>query len=111
MPVKMQPTNSIMVNLGIDANGFVQRFFTQSCYNHMDKYVPMDFGDLRTNVSIQPTRIIYESPYAHAQYIGMVNGTPVENYTTPGTGAYWDRLMVSAEIDDVIRETQKFMRW
>ena len=64
----------------------------------MDKYVPKDIGNLRDIVDKGVDYITYESPYAHAQYIGEVHGSPVRNYTTPGTGSYWDKKMVSAII-------------
>lgn len=108
MPVKMKPTSVIKANLGIEPNGRVQRFFTNTCYKHMDKYVPMDEGNLRINVDIQPDCIIYESPYAHAQYVGYTKGQ-VQNYTTPGTGPYWDKRMWSAEKQDVIQEVQNYI--
>lgn len=108
MPVKLKPTSTIRARLGIEPNGRVQKFFTNTCYKHMDKYVPMDQGDLRTNVDIQPDHITYESPYAHAQYVGFTKG-PVRNYTTPGTGPYWDKRMWSAEGQDVIKEVQDYI--
>lgn len=108
MPVKMKPTTQIKARLGLEANGRVQKFFTNTCYKHMDKYVPMDEGNLRTNVDIQDDSITYESPYAHAQYVGFTSG-PVVNYTTAGTGPYWDERMVSAEIDDVVKEVQDYI--
>ena len=111
MPVKLQPTSVIKAHLGIDPNGRVQKFFTNTCYKHMDKYVPKDNGDLRTNVDIQSNSITYESPYAEYQYYGIRNdGTHiVQNYTTPGTGPYWDKRMVSAEMQDVIKEVQNYV--
>lgn len=109
MPVKMKPTSVIIARLGLNPDGKTQKFFTNSCYKHMDKYVPMREGNLRIVVDIQPTYITYESPYAHAQYVGYTKG-PVENYTTPGTGPYWDKRMVSVEINDVISETQDYMK-
>ena len=111
MPVKMKPTSVIKARLGIEPNGRVQKFFTNTCYKHMDKYVPMDNGDLRTNVDIQPDSITYESPYARYQYYGVrEDGThEVKNYTTPGTGPYWDKRMVSAEMQDVVKEVQSYI--
>ena len=109
MPVKMQPTSVIKARLGIEPNGRVQKFFTNTCYRYMDKYVPKDTGLLRENVTIESNRITYEQPYAHAQYIGEVNGGQVVNYTTPGTGPYWDKRMVSAEIQDVVAEVQNYV--
>ena len=111
MPVKMQPTSVIKARLGIDPNGRVQSFFTNTCYKHMDKYVPQDNGDLRTIVDIQPDSITYESNYARYQYYGVrEDGThQVKNYTTPGTGPYWDKRMVSAEMQDVVKEVQDYI--
>lgn len=31
------------------------------------------------------------------------------NYHTPGTGSYWDKKMVSAEMNDVIKEVQEYV--
>lgn len=109
MPVKMRPTSEIKAHLGIEPNGRVQKFFTNTCYKHMDKYVPKRYGDLRTNVDIKSDSITYESPYAHAQYVGFTTG-PVQNYTTAGTGPYWDKRMVSAEMQDVVDEVQRYAR-
>lgn len=109
MPVKMQPTSVIKANLGIESNGKVQKFFTNTCYRYMDKYVPKDNGLLREIVTIDSNSITYEQEYAHAQYIGEVNGGKVVNYTTPGTGPYWDKRMVSAEIQDIVKEVQDYV--
>lgn len=79
----LRPISEIKANLGIETNGRVQKFFTDTCYRHMDKYVPKDTGVLREVVNIQADSITYQSPYAHAQYVGIVNGGQVRNYTTP----------------------------
>lgn len=81
--MKLNPISRIKAKLGINANGRVQRFFTDTCDKHMDKYIPKDLGLLRTNKNKEVKSITYESPYAHAQYIGEVHGSPVQNYTTP----------------------------
>lgn len=111
MSVKLKPTSQIKARLGIEPNGRVQKFFTNTCYKHMDKYVPQDNGDLRTIVDIQPNSITYESNYARYQYYGVrEDGThKVKNYTTPGTGPYWDKRMVSAEMQDVVKEVQDYI--
>ena len=36
------------------------------------------------------------------------SGKPL-NYRTPGTGSYWDKKMVSAEIQDVVKEVQDYI--
>ena len=111
MPVKLKPTSQIKARLGIEPNGRVQKFFTNTCYKHMDKYVPQRDGNLRIIVNIEDTSITYESNYAKYQYYGMrKDGSHVvNNYTTPGTGTYWDKRMVSAEIDDVVKEVQDYI--
>ena len=111
MPVKLKPTSTIKARLGIEPNGRVQKFFTNTCYKHMDKYVPKDEGNLRTIVDVESNSITYEQPYARYQYYGMRDdGTHVvKNYTTPGTGPYWDKRMWSAEKQDVIKEVQKYI--
>ena len=109
MPVKLKPTSEIKARLGLEPNGIVQKFFTNTCYKHMDKYVPYREGNLRTNVDIQDDSITYESPYAHYQYKGISKSGKPLNYRTPGTGSYWDKRMVSAEIQDVVKEVQDYI--
>ncbi len=109
MPVKLKPTSQIKARLGIEPNGRVQKFLTNTCYKHMDKYVPRDEGNLRTIVDIKSDSITYESPYAKYQYYGVSkNGKPL-NYRTPGTGDYWDKRMVSAEMQNVVEEVQNYV--
>lgn len=111
MPVKMQPTSVIKANLGIEPNGKVQKFFTNTCYRYMDKYVPKDNGILRENVTIDSNSITYEQEYASYQYYGeRKDGShKVSNYTTPGTGPYWDERMKSVDMQNVVAEVQNFV--
>ena len=107
----LKPVSEIKARLGIQPNGPVQAFFTDTCYKHMDKYVPKDIGDLRDNIDKGVDYITYESPYAKIQYYGIIWGHPIpeENYTTEGTGPYWDKNMWSAEGKDVIKEVQEYV--
>lgn len=111
MSFQMKPTSVIKANLGLNPGGRIQKFFTNECYKAMDRFVPMDEGDLRTivSMSIDGTAIIYESPYARYQYYGIRrDGTRVVmNYTTPGTGPYWDERMWSVDKDRILRSVQK----
>ena len=109
MPVKLKPTSEIKARLGLEPNGRVQKFFTNTCYKHMDKYVPYREGDLRTIVDIQPDSITYESPYAQYECRGISKSGKPLNCRSPGTGSYWDKKMVSAEIQDVVKEVQDYM--
>ena len=111
MSVKMQPTSEIKAHLGIEPNGRVQRFFTNTCYKKMTRYVPKDEGLLRTITNVKASTITYQSPYASYQYYGVrEDGThKVVNYTTAGTGPYWDKKMWSIHGQDIINETQDYV--
>ena len=111
MPVKIKPVSVIKAHLGIEPHGRVQRFFTNTCYKHMDKYVPKKEGILRGTVNVEIDSITYKVPYASYQYYGVrEDGThKVKNYTTLGTGTYWDKRMWSVEGQNVIKETQNFV--
>ena len=108
----LKPISEIKADLGIEPNGKVQKYFTERCYQHMDKYVPKDMGALRETVVKGTDYIKYNVPYAHAQYVGIIHGTPIkpENYTTPGTGPYWDERVKSAEMNDIVKECQEYMK-
>ena len=133
--MKMKPISQIKADLGINPGGRVQRFFTDTCYKHMDKYVPLgDTGNLRDIIDKGVDYITYEMPYAHYQYIGklyvMDNGkgayynSDYGFWSKPGakktptdidlkhngiTSSYWDKKMVSAEMNDVIKEVQEYV--
>lgn len=113
MGVYINSLEKIKKRLKIDDNGPAQSFLTETCYKHMDKYVPQDIGNLRTIVDINKNYITYESEYASYQYYGKrKDGTHKinpKNYTTPGTGPKWDRRMISAEKEKVIEEVQDFI--
>ena len=107
--VEFKRINEIESKLGIQPSGPVQKFVTETCYKKMDKYVPKNIGNLRTVVRLEADSITYESPYAHAQYKGIVNGSKVRRYTTPGTGPRWDERMKTAEINQIVKEVEKYM--
>lgn len=102
MKVHMNSAKQIKERLGINPNGKVQKFFTDDCAKHMDKYVPMDTGILRTNIDKGTDYITYESPYAHYQYIGklyvMDNGKGA--YYNPNYG-FWSKRGVEKKATDI----------
>ncbi len=111
MPVKLKPTSQIIARLGLEPNGRVQKFFTHSCRLHMDKYLPFDTGTLATTADEQPNAVIYEQPYAKVVYYGVRNGKEINYHLDkhPLAGPYWDKRMVSAEMQDVVREVQNYI--
>ena len=113
MRLTMKPTSVIEARLGIEPNGPAHAYFTKRCADYMDKYVPYSGNSgklhLRENIDIGTNYIRYNMQYAHAQYVGFTTG-PVVNYTTPGTGPYWDERMWSAEKNDLVAEVQDYVK-
>ena len=113
MPVGFKPTSQIKARLGLDSSGPAQKFFTHTCRIHMDKYVPFDTGVLANTAYEGLDYIIYQAPYAKVVYYGVRNGKEL-NYQKdkhPLAGPYWDREMVSAEMDDVMDEVKNYMKY
>lgn len=110
--MRMKPISVIKADLGINPNGKVQRFFTDTCRKKMDKYIPMDTGALADTWDMGADYITYEQPYAHYQYIGISHsGKPLIHSTEkhPYAGPYWDKRMWSAEGKDVVRKVQEYV--
>lgn len=107
--VVSEPLNKIYKGLNLEQGGKVHKFFTNTCRNHMDKYVPRDTGSLREVVTMTAESITYEMPYATYQYKGISPTGKELNYKTPLTGSYWDKKMVTAEGNEVIKEVQDYV--
>ena len=77
----------------------------------MDKYVPFDRGNL-AKYYIDGNYIVYDQQYAHYQYVGISHSGKPLNYHTdkhPLATSYWDKKMVTAEINDVVKEVQNYV--
>ena len=110
MPVKLKPTSEIKARLGLEPNGKVQKFFTSTCAKHMDKYVPMRDGNL-ADYHLENDAVVYEQLYAKYQYNGISKSGKPLNYSKdkhPLATHHWDKKMVSAEMQDVIKEVQDY---
>lgn len=111
--LKLKPASVIKANLGLGNGGPAHKFFTDTCYKHMDRFVPKRNNNLRKIVAygIEGTTIIYLQEYASYQYYGQRrDGThKVKNYTTAGTGPYWDKRMWSVDKDKIIKEVQLYI--
>lgn len=67
----------------------------------MTNYVPLQDGELRTSGHTEENRyLIWDTPYAGAQFTGQIKGSPIVNYTTPGTGPYWDQVARGNHMSD-----------
>ena len=94
--------NKIISKYEMQKGGDTQLFLADTCFRRMHKYVPFDTGTLASTVSIKPGSVTYEVPYAHKQY--------TTNKGKGLRGKYWDRKMVSAEKELVIKEVETYAK-
>ena len=89
--------------INVDLDGFMEQTsltnvkrgqyaLVNQAMSDMEQFVPKDKGHLRDSVhaTSDGSQITYSTPYARAQFYGIINGHPVHNYTTPGTTKRWD---------------------
>lgn len=72
-----------------------------------NQYVPMLTSDLRnqSSIGLDGKSIHYNVPYAIYQY-----HTLYDNYTTPGTGPYWDKKAKAIHGQSWINVVKRAMR-
>lgn len=92
----------IVDKYGMQENGNTKLFLANTCFRRMQKYVPFETGTLSTTATIKPGKVTYEMPYAHKQY--------TSNKGKGIRGKYWDRKMVSAEKELIIKEVEEYAK-
>ena len=117
--------NAIIDEMGIDKES-TMTYITTRFRDYCEPFVPKSNGYIKKGLYIPPgqlreqTKVYVESdtgyieyivPYALYQYYGQrQDGSHVvKNYTTPGTGKYWDNLMMSAVGDQYIDEIENYI--
>mgnify|MGYP000839589516 FL=1 len=71
--VKMNSTNKILKDHGLDQDGRVQQYLLTTAERFMNPFIPMDNGMLRRNKTYPNNHSIkYTSPYAKYQYYGCL---------------------------------------
>lgn len=70
----------------------------------MDSFVPLKGGDLRGSGHVQRDSVVYNTPYARAQFYGSSynkrSSFTFNRYTTPGTGKRWDKKATALHAKD-----------
>ena len=94
-------SNKIVNKFNMQKGGSAQLFLSNECFRRMTKYVPKDTGMLSTTVTVKPGSVTYEQPYAHRQY--------TTNKGKGLRGKYWDKKMISAEKQLLVRDVQKYV--
>ena len=126
--VKINSTNKILKDHGLEQDGRAIRFLRDEADRLMNPYIPMDNGILRRNKTYPSKHEIkYISPYAKYQYYGKLmlakNGSSwakkgekkVETsrnlkYHTSGTGPKWDKLMMQRRKNDLIKDVENYIK-
>ena len=126
--VKINSTNKILKDHGLDQEGRAIRFLRDDADRLMNPYIPMDNGMLRRNKSYPSNHEIkYISPYAKYQYYGKLmlakNGSSWAKkgekkvltsrnlkYHTSGTGPKWNELMMQRNKNTLIKDVENFIK-
>lgn len=93
----------MVLKVNVDLDGFMsqtspnnikraQYAMVNQALSDMEQFVPKSQGHLRDSghATADGDQITYTMPYAKLQFIGITNGHPITNYSTPGTGKRWD---------------------
>lgn len=109
--------------INVDLDGFMdqtsltnvkrgQYALVNQAMSDMEQFVPKDQGHLRdsAHATSDGGQITYAMPYAKAQFYGMINGSRIRNYTTPGTSRRWDLKGKSVFMDSWVKAFTEGMK-
>ena len=83
---------------GLEPNGRVQKLFTSEVYRLSEPYTPFQQGILAHGATVADDHIIYNTPYAHYQWLGEVmagrapkhyTGKAIQHHGAPRRGKQW----------------------
>lgn len=125
MKLKLNSTNKIIKDHGLNENGGVTRFLRDDVDRLCDPYIPMASGTLK-NTKTYPSNheIRYTSPYAHYMYKGKkavgpsrpkgvkraISNMPLKYQGAPKRGAEWDKRMMNDRKKDIIKDVENFIK-
>lgn len=76
----------------------------QQMLNDSLRYTPKQEGALRDSGTIDKVNgevsLVWDTPYAQAQWFGISNGGTIKNYSTPGTTKMWVEAARAKHGDD-----------
>lgn len=92
------------VNISVNINGLRAKVSPQNIQRgryamanqmgaDMIPFVPKKNNDLRDSMRVSPDgmKVIFDTPYAKAQYNGQAGHRVFRKYSTTGTGKHWDK--------------------
>ena len=120
--VKMKPVNTILTRMGVNPDGDVQMFVTNTVNRRITRYMPFRSGALSTKLKHikSATEIEVLGPYARYQYYGKVMEGPAPKALTdrdlkydktknPLAGPFWDRRMIANEGAQIADEARRYV--
>ena len=120
--VKMKPVNTILTRMGVNPDGDVQMFVTNTVNRRITRYMPFRSGALSTKLKHikSATEIEVLGPYARYQYYGKVMEGPAPKAVTdrdlkydktknPLAGPFWDRRMIANEGAQIADEARRYV--
>lgn len=125
-------TAQIMKKRGLGGDHRAQKYLASIVKKNMDKYTPMQTGELIRSGQIADdgSNITYTAPYAHYQYHGKVmgpnyqdksgnwhSGKAPKEYTggnltyhgAPMRGPNWDKRMMADKSEDIARDLKIYI--
>ena len=89
MKVDLQSVEDILKQTGLEDGGAVQKQIDESFLRYCEPYLPFDTGALRdsgiTSTKIGSGQVIWDTPYAHYLYEGILYVDPIT-----GKGAFYN---------------------
>ena len=114
MSVNLPSVGKARQLLGVDKDGRVQKYVTESVFKRLKPYIPKRSGVLRSNARIASnTKITVSGVYARAQFFGVTkSGKPFDYGILGGAkaGSHWDRRLVADEGKQIVAAANKFVR-
>lgn len=106
----MNDTQKILLKRHLNKNGEAQVKFTKEVAKEFNNYTPYDTGRLKDMmVELQPSKIIYNAPYAKKQYYTN-KGMGKQGENIGGTrGKYWDRRCWIDNGDRIVKSIANFV--
>lgn len=107
--IKMDPSQKILLKRHLNKNGEAQIKFTQIVARECNNYIPYDTGRLKDMmIELQPTKIIYNAPYAKKQYYTNQGNGKQGNSSGGLRGKLWDKRMWRTKGDSIVQEISSF---
>lgn len=102
--VKVTTQKDTWKNIVMDASDKMLIILGQQMLNDSLSYIPKQEGSLRDSGTINKVNdevsLVWDTPYAQAQWFGISNGGTIKNYSTPGTTKMWVEAARAKHGDD-----------